>query len=234
MSLKIEDLKKEFKKLANPQIAQHSQRFFKTGKGEYGEGDLFLGIRVPILRKLVKKYKILSLKEWELFLKSPFHEERLFALLGMVMLFKKGDEKEKNEIYQTYLKNTNYVNNWDLVDSSAHYIVGGYLIDKKKEPLYRLALSNLLWERRISIMATYYFIRHNFFVDTLKIAKLLLQDKEDLIHKAVGWMLREVGKREEKLLIDFLEQHSKKMPRIMLSYALEKFSREKKRFYLKR
>jgi len=219
--------------LANEQIAEHSQRFFKTGKGEYGEGDIFLGIRVPLLRKLVKKYRGISITEVRKLLHSKFHEERLLAVLMLVQLFKSGDESVQKQVYDLYLENTEYINNWDIVDISASYIVGAHLYEKDKAPLYDLVQSKNLWERRIAIIATFYFIRQNEFDDTLKLAEILLNDKEDLIHKAVGWMLREVGKREIELEEEFLQEHYKIMPRTMLRYAIEKFTETSRKMYLR-
>ena len=220
------------KELGDPTIAAHSQRFFKTGKGDYGEGDQFLGIRVPVLRDQVKHYQSTPLLEVEKLLKSSFHEERLFALLLLVRKFSKGDNKEKTAIYHLYLSNTEYINNWDLVDSSAYQIVGVYLETKDRQILYQLAQSQNLWERRIAIMATFQFIRNQQFEDTLRLSELLLTDTEDLIHKAVGWMLREVGKRDVAIEKTFLQQHYKTMPRTMLRYAIEKFSKQERQQYL--
>jgi 3-methyladenine DNA glycosylase AlkD len=219
--------------LANEQIAEHSQRFFKTGKGEYGEGDIFLGIRVPLLRKLVKNYRGISITEVHKLLHSKFHEERLLAVLMLVQLFKSGDESVQKQVYDFYLENTEFINNWDIVDISASNIVGAHLYEKDKTPLYDLVQSKYLWERRTAIIATFYFIRKNEFDDTLKIAEILLHDKEDLIHKAVGWMLREVGKREIEFEEEFLQEHYKKMPRTMLRYAIEKFPETSRKMYLR-
>ena len=217
--------------LANPEIAEHSQRFFKTGKGEYGEGDLFLGIRVPIIRQAVKKFKIVSLATLKRLLKSEFHEIRLFALLSLVYQYEKTDQQE--EIYKIYLSNTKYINNWDLVDTSTPNIVGSFLVNNDRKVLYNLAESDSLWERRISILATFKFIRNGQFKDTLLISETLLNDDEDLIHKAVGWMLREVGNRDIKTEEKFLKKHYNNMPRTMLRYAIEKFEEEKRQKYLK-
>ena len=219
--------------LANNGIAEHSQRFFKTGKGEYGESDIFLGIRVPVLRKLVNKYRGISLEEVSKLLHSKFHEERLLAVLMLVQLFKTGSDEEQKQIYNLYLDNIEFINNWDIVDISAGNIVGAYLHQKDKALLYRLVYADNLWERRISIISTFYFIRQNEFDDTLKIAEILLNDKEDLIQKAVGWMLREVGKREIEIEEEFLQEHYMKMPRTMLRYAIEKFPETKRKMYLR-
>ncbi len=213
------EIRKTLESLANPAIAEHSQRFFKTGKGEYGEGDKFLGIRVPVLRKQVGRYKATSLKDVLRLLNSSFHEERLFALLLLVKKFKQANEREKTEIYELYLNNTKQINNWDLVDSSANHIVGAYLENRDKQPIYKLAKSKSIWERRIAIISTFHFIRINQFDDALKISAILINDKEDLIHKAVGWMLREIGKRDHGAEKAFLNQYYKKMPRTMLRYA---------------
>jgi 3-methyladenine DNA glycosylase AlkD len=230
MNIAAKDIKKSLIELGNSEIAEHSQRFFKTGKGEYGEGDKFLGIRVPVIRKQVKIYKNVSLGQTFVLLKSPFHEIRLFALLMLVQKFSSGTEKRK--IYELYLKNTKYINNWDLVDSSAHYIVGAYLFDKDKQPIYELTKSKNLWERRISIMSTFHFIKCGKFNDILKISEILLDDNEDLIHKAVGWMLREIGNRSISVEEKFLKKFVLKMPRTMLRYAIEKFPERKRKFYL--
>jgi 3-methyladenine DNA glycosylase AlkD len=217
--------------LADPVIAEHSQRFFKTGKGEYGEGDLFLGIRVPVIRKAVKKFKVVPLPSLKKLMKSEFHEIRLFALLSLVYQYERTDQKD--EIYKIYLSHTKYINNWDLVDATAPNIVGDYLQDKDKSLLYKLAESELLWERRIAIMATFKFIRSGQFRDILLISEILLHDNHDLIHKAVGWMLREVGNRDQFVEEIFLKKHYKNMPRTMLRYAIEKFDEDKRQRYLK-
>ncbi len=220
------------RELGDAEIAQHSQRFFKTGKGEYGEGDRFLGIRVPVLRQHVRQYRDVELEEVIELLTSKFHEERLFALLLLVEKFKRGNDRDRSWIYRRYLASTPYINNWDLVDSSADKIVGVYLEPRSRRPLYKLAKSKLLWERRIAIIATFHFIRQYDFIDTLALCELLLHDKEDLIHKAAGWMLREIGKRDigaEKL---FLDRFHKLMPRTMLRYAIERFHEADRRAYL--
>lgn len=219
--------------IANPKIAEHSQGFFKTGEGQYGEGDLFLGIRVPALRKLAKEYKVLRLSEVERALHSRFHEERLCALYILVLKFEKADASERREIFSLYLKNTDYINNWDLVDSSAHQIVGGYLMPRDRDLLSTLAVSDSLWERRIAMIATFHFIRQGDFSDALLIAEILLDDSQDLIHKAVGWMLREVGNRNPQLERAFLRDRYKSMPRTMLRYAIEKFPEDERKKYLR-
>ena len=216
------------RKIADRERVKVLQRFFKTGKGEYGEGDKFLGVTVPKLRELAKKYQGIALAEVKNLLHSKIHEERLLALLILVSKFQVGKEQERGKIYNIYLKNTKYVNNWDLVDLSADKIAGEYLRGKSKNILYKLAKSKNLWERRIAILATFNFIKDNKFSEALKIAEILLEDKEDLIHKAVGWMLREVGRRNTKSEEDFLKKHCQNMPRTMLRYAIEKFPKRKR------
>ena len=233
MNNQVANIKYEIRKLANKKIAEHSQRFFKTGKGQYGEGDIFLGIRVPDLRKIAKKFRRISLAEVSKLLESKFHEERLLSILMLVNLFKSGDEDDQELIYELYLDKTKFINNWDIVDISAGNIVGAFLFEKDKAPLFRLVFSENLWERRIAIVATFYFIRNDEFDDTLKIAEILFTDKEDLIHKAVGWMLREVGKRVIEIEEEFLEEHYLKMPRTMLRYAIERFPETRRKMYLK-
>ena len=229
----VHRIRTKLQRLGNKQRAKVSQGFFKTGPGEYGEGDVFLGIKVPDLRKLAKECQDITVKEVKQLVRSAIHEERLLALFMLIGAYSKGDESARESIYSLYLKNTQFVNNWDLVDGSAEHIVGAFLMDKSKRPLYRLAQSKNLWERRISIMSTFYFIKRNEFSETLKIAKMLITDKEDLIHKAVGWMLREVGKRHLETEEKFLEDHYKKMPRTMLRYAIERFPEPKRQRYLK-
>ena len=227
------EIHNKFKELADPAIAEHSQRFFKTGRGEYGDGDQFLGIRVPVIRAHVRKFRQESMEEIRKLLSSRFHEERLFALLLLVKKFEKGSDSERQAVYRLYLENTKHVNNWDLVDSSAPYIVGSWLETRNKAPLYRLARSVDLWERRIAIMSTFHLIRKNSFDDALQISLLLKRDPEDLIHKAVGWMLREVGKRDMAVETAFLKEHYKEMPRTMLRYAIERFPEDERKRYLK-
>lgn len=229
----IREIQSDLKKLANRKKALALRRFFKTGPGEYGEGDRFLGIKVPELRKLVRKYSGAAISDIKRLLRSPFHEERLLALLLLVETFSAGNEKKQKKIFDIYLRNTVYINNWDLVDLSAVHIVGAYLYGQVRSPLYELARSKNLWERRISIISTFYFIRRDDFRDSLRIAKMLLSDPEDLMHKAVGWMLREVGKRDLKTEEVFLKAHYREMPRTMLRYAIEKFSEDKRQRYLK-
>ncbi|MEK6855885.1 MAG: DNA alkylation repair protein [Nanoarchaeota archaeon] len=230
--MSLQSLRQDIQKEANPTKARLLQRFFKTGKGEYAEGDVFLGIMVPVTRGLVKKYSELSLSELEELIHSKYHEERLLALLILVNRFFKHPDK-REEIYNFYLSNTHYINNWDLVDLSAPNIIGNYLLNKNKSVLYKLIKSNNLWERRISILATFWFIKNGRFDESLAIAELLLKDKHDLIHKAVGWMLREIGKRDINILKKFLKKHYQIMPRTMLRYSIEKFPEKERKLYLK-
>lgn len=221
------------KEIGDPKIAQHSQRYFKTGKGEYAQGDRFLGIRVPVLRKKVIPFKETSLKDIKELPVSPFHEVRLFALLLMVHQFSKGGVEQRDKLFNLYISSTPFINNWDLVDTSAPYIVGPYLLDRDRSILYDFARSDLLWERRISVMSTFFFVRQFQYEDTLRISRILLNDPHDLIHKAVGWMLREIGKRDRQTEELFLERHYQQMPKTMLRYAIEKFEKERRQMYLK-
>ena len=223
-------IQKDLRKSANPRKAKVLQRFFKTGPGQYGEGDVFLGITVPESRKIARKYENSSFQEIEKLLESKVHEERLVALL--ILVEKYNNISERQDIIEFYLKNTKYINNWDLVDLSSDKILGEYLLDKEKSVLYNLAKSNNIWERRIAIVSTYSFIKNNEFNETIKISKMLLDDKHDLIHKAVGWMLREVGKRDLAAEELFLRENYKKMPRTMLRYAIERFPEAKRKAYL--
>ncbi len=226
----MKELTKTLINNANPEKAKFLSGYFKTGKGEYGEGDIFLGITVPQTRAIAKQFSHLPLNEIKTHLQSKFHEERLTALLILVNNYKKTKSKE---IVNFYLENTKNINNWDLVDLTAHEIIGNYLLDKDKSPLYKLANSNNLWERRISIISTFAFIRNNQFDESLKLAKTLLQDKHDLIHKAVGWMLREIGKRDQKILENFLRENYSQIPRTTLRYAIERFPEHLRKKYLK-
>ena len=229
----IKDIHKKLQQLGSREKAKVLQRFFKTGPGEYGEGDVFIGVGVPDLRKLAKKYQDITIKEVVQLLWSTIHEERFFALLILISKYSKGNEAVKKRIYELYLQNTQFINSWDLVDGSAQHIVGAFLMDKRKEPLYLLAKSKNLWERRIAILSTFHFIKHDKYAETLKISKILLTDEQDLIHKAVGWMLREIGKRHILTEEIFLKKHYKRMPRTMLRYAIEKFPESKRRKYLR-
>ena len=230
--LKATEASTKLKSLASPDVAKSSARFFKTGPGEYGEGDTFIGVRVPMLRELAKDYRDLKLSEIESLLQSPVHEERMLALLVLVQSLTKCSNDHRKTAYDFYIKNTRNINNWDLVDTSAPSIVGGYLRDKPRKPLIQLAKSPSLWERRIAVVATQHFIRLNEFDDTLAISRLLLNDSEDLIHKASGWMLREVGERDEQSLVAFLNEHAAVMPRTMLRCAIEHFQLERRQAYL--
>ncbi|MFC1586434.1 DNA alkylation repair protein [Fibrobacterota bacterium] len=235
MTTTLSQIRAELKKHSDPKQAKNLQRFFKTGKGEYGEGDRFLGLKVPAQRKIAARFRDISLKDTIGLLHSSIHEHRLTALFILVGKYKKADEAGRKEIYTSYLKNTRYINNWDLVDSSAPHIVGNYLLDKDRKVLYRLARSRDLWERRISVLATFAFIMAGQLEDVFAIAEILLKDNHDLIHKAVGWMLREAGKRvsqdEEE---NFLQKHYRNMPRTMLRYAIERFDDRKRKFYMKK
>lgn len=239
----LSSFRKELKLKADPKRAKGSGRFFKTGPGEYGEGHLSMGVLTSEKRKIAKKYKDLKLGDLEKLLKSKIHDERQIALFILVCKYQsaslEGSKENQQKVFNFYLKNTKYVNNWDLVDLSAPKIIGEYLAaqlknsnTKTRQILYKLARSKNLWERRIAIISTYAFIRQNKFEDTLKIAKMLLNDKHDLIHKAVGWMLRETGKRSQPALEKFLKAHYKNMPRTMLRYAIEKFPEKKRKMYL--
>jgi len=229
----LDQIKRDLSKLSNSEKARVLSSFFKTGKGQYGEGDLFLGISVPQQRKVAKKYIDLSLRNLQELLNSKIHEYRLTALLILVSKYEKTDSSGKEEIFSFYLINTVNINNWDLVDLSAPKIVGDYLFNKDRSVLLELAKSNNLWERRIAILSTFKFIRNNDFAETLNISKLLLHDEHDLIHKAVGWMLREIGKRDQEVEEGFLNKYSWEMPRTMLRYAIEKFDKNKRQFYLR-
>ena len=230
---RVEALKKHLRELSDESVARQSQRFFKTGKGEYGEGDVFLGIRVPVLRKMAKDCRDISIREAVQLLKSQFHEERQLSLFMLVMMFQKATQEDKKKIFDRYLKHTACINSWDLVDSSAEHIVGAYLKERDKQPIYQLAASRDLWERRIAILSTFHYIKRNDFTDALRISEIMIKDPEDLIHKAVGWMLREIGKRDMKTEERFLKRHYRVMPRTMLRYAIEKFPEAMRKAYLK-
>jgi len=225
-------IRRELHKFANKTKAATLSRFFKTGKGEYGAGDKFLGITVPQIRSIVKRFRDLPLSETLKLVRSPWHEERLCGLLILVDQFERGDEKKRKRIYDIYLASTKWINSWDLVDLTAPGIVGGYLKNKPRRMLMTLSRSKNLWDRRIAIVSTFRFIRDQDFDDVLAIAHQLRDDTHDLIHKAVGWMLREVGKRDMKTLEAFLQKHYRHMPRTMLRYAIEKFPERKRKAYL--
>jgi 3-methyladenine DNA glycosylase AlkD len=228
-----DDIRKRLRDLEDREKAKILRKFFKTGPGQYGERDLFLGIPVPRLRKLCKECGDMPLGEVKVLLKSPVHEERLLALLILIRQYNGQDESGKKRIYTLYLKSTRWINNWDLVDLSAPNIVGDYLMGRNRKTLYELVHSPVLWERRIAILATFRFIKEQQLDDTLRISEALLRDKEDLIHKAVGWMLREVGKRNLVAEEAFLNRNCKLMPRTMLRYAIERFPAAKRKRYMK-
>jgi hypothetical protein len=238
---------RDLRQLADADIAAHSARFFKTGPGQYGEGDRFLGIRVPEVRRIARRYSDgagsgeaegvlpLSLPETVKLLHSPLHEVRHCALLIMVRQFESraSADKDRKAIYEAYLANTAFINNWDLVDCSAYQVVGGWLRNRSRKPLYRLAASASLWERRIAMMSTWCFIREGQFDDTMTLAELLLDDPEDLIHKVSGWMLREVAKRDPETVVEFLRAHHSRVPRTMLRYAIERFPQAQRKRILR-
>lgn len=230
---RISKLRSKIKTLADKEVAETMQWFFKTGKGDYGEGDIFIGLKVPVQRKLAREFKDLSLAEIKELLNSSIHEERLISLFILIDKYQKADEKRKEGIFNFYLKHRKGVNNWDLVDISAPKIIGGFLLEKNKSILFKFAVSKNLWERRIAILSTQEFIKNKNYKLTLQIAKMLIHDKHDLIHKAVGWMLREIGKKDITVEENFLRVHYKEMPRTMLRYAIEKFPETKRKKYLK-
>jgi len=228
----LNQIKRDLLQLSNPEKAKKLSEFFKTGKGQYGEGDTFLGIPVPQQRKVAKRHIDLPLNDLQKLLSSKIHEHRLTALLILIAKYGKADCSGKDKIFRFYLKNIENVNNWDLVDLSAPKIVGDYLLNRDTAILVKLAKSNNLWERRIAILSTFKLIRTNNFEVALNISELLLHDEHDLIHKAVGWMLREIGKRNQEIEERFLNKYSIQMPRTMLRYAIEKFDENKRKFYL--
>lgn len=229
-------MQKALRDVASKDDAIFLQRFFKTGAGEYGEGDRFLGVRVPATRRIVKQFPDATLKDALALLKPNWHEERLLALLLMVRMYQRGDETARQRVYDAYVSHTKFINNWDLVDSSAEHIVGPHLVGRAnaKRVLMKLAKSKDLWERRIAMLSTFHFVKREDFALTLALAEQLLHDKADLIHKATGWMLREVGNRNRSELTHFLDTHSRDMPRTMLRYALEKLPEPTRRHYLKK
>lgn len=222
----------EIKSFSTLEGAKRRASFFKTGRGEYAEGDLFLGVDSPSLRKIAKKYfKAVSYADLQKMLESPYHEIRVGAVFILVLMFQHGSEEERKKIFDFYMENIRYINNWDLVDVSAPYIVGPVAFENESV-LFSLAKSCRLWEERVSVVATLYFIKQNRFDVTLSLGEYFLTHRHDLMHKAVGWMLREVGKRDEKVLCDFLDKHINQMPRTMLRYAIERFPEDKRRRYL--
>ena len=222
----------ELQSVGTPAKAAHLQRFFKTGPGQYGEGDVFIGVVVPHTRSIAKANLGTPVSELHRLLRSDYHEARLCALLILTERFKKASEKERSEIYKFYLKHADRANNWDLVDLTCPTIVGLYLLDKERDILYRMAKSECLWEQRIAIVSTISFIRNNEFADTFALAEKLFSHPHDLIHKAVGWMLREVGKRDRESLTGFLEQHALRIPRTALRYAIEHYPELQRQYFL--
>lgn len=234
MTTKSAEIQKELETYIDPVKREYLPNFFKTGKGQYGEGDKFLGIVVPNTRGVAKRHKDAPFEVTVELLQSEWHECRLCALLMLVERFKRSGETERKAIYDFYLTQTARINNWDLVDLSAPYIIGEYLKDKPREDLYRLADSALLWDQRIAVVATIALIRNNDFIDILRLSERLLHHPHDLMQKAVGWMLREMGKRDKDLLLQFLDQYAREMPRTMLRYSIEKLTEEERRHYMKR
>lgn len=231
----VSRIKKDLRVYATTERKKTNEWFFKTGKGEYGEGDMFLGVRVPDIRKVVKTHAgRVKIKDIKRLINDPVHEVRLCALLFLVDMYKRGGEGEKRKYVTFYLTPhiRTRINNWDLVDASAPYITGDYFIHKDKKKLYKLLTSKSLWDRRIAVVSTWGFIRNGYVDDTYKMAETLLSDKEDLMHKAVGWMLREAGKKDEKKLLQFLETYAHRMPRTMLRYSIEKLSDKKRKYFM--
>jgi 3-methyladenine DNA glycosylase AlkD len=228
----VDAIRARVRSLGDPDAARAAARYFKTGPGQYAEGDLFVGLRAATLRQLAREYRDLPPEQAVELLQSPVHEDRSLALLILADAATRGDAARKKQVYDLYLAHTRFVNNWDLVDVSAAAVVGGHLAERSRRPLVRLAKSASLWERRIAIVATQHFIRRGEFADTLAVAELLLGDREDLIHKAVGWMLREVGQRDRATLEGFLRRHHRRMPRTALRYAIERFPEDLRRAYL--
>jgi 3-methyladenine DNA glycosylase AlkD len=220
---------KELRSLASPKAAEGAKRFFKTGKGQYAEHDKFLGVAIPAVRKVAKNYYHLELDEIEILLSSPYNEERILALLLLIEKY----ESSPKAVFDFYIKNLCHVNNWNLVDASAHFIVGRHLLNVDKSFLLTLSKSKNMWHRRVAIVATWYFIRNNHYDWTIKLSEMLLTDTHDLMHKATGWMLREVGKKDESVLLSFLEKNYVKMPRTMLRYSIERLSKEKRSRFIK-
>ncbi len=233
--MNLKEIEKDISNSSDNNRAKILQRFFKTGKGEYAEGDIFVGIDVPTLRRISKKYKDINIDIVLALLHSKIHEERLLALYLLLYKFENGSLKEKKEIFNIYLSNTKYINNWDLVDTSARDIIGGHLYEniKNYNVLIKLAKSEDLWERRIAIISTYYYIMKGDYSPTFTISKILINDKHDLIQKAVGWMLREVGKRiSPEIEKDFINENIKNISRVSLSYAIEHFNYDERKKYL--
>jgi 3-methyladenine DNA glycosylase AlkD len=233
MQANAKEMVSELREVADPGDAAFLQRFFKTGNGEYGEGDVFLGVRVPQTRRLVRQFRGTGLPAMLELLQSEYHEARLLALLMMVDLFQRSEARQQEQTYRAYMAHTDRINNWDLVDSSAHKIAGPWLLDRSHAPLFKLAKSSNLWQRRIGLLATFHFIAQGRFDTSLEIADLLLEDQHDLIHKAAGWMLREIGNRDLAAEEAFLAPRYHHMPRTMLRYAIEKFPETRRQDYLK-
>lgn len=233
--LSAKDVAKELLRYSNKEKIPTFARFFKTQKGDYSEKDIFIGVNLPTQRTIARKFSDkLTLTELSKLLKSPVHENRHTALIMLNTVYKKSPVKEQKKIVNFYLKHRKYINNWDLVDGSAPYVLGKYLLDKPKDILTKLAKSKSVWDRRIALVATWFFIRNNQFDETLKLVKLVLKDEQDLIHKAAGWMLKEISKRDSKPVEKFLDKYASVMPRTMLRYSVEKLPAEKKKFYMKK
>ncbi len=232
-AMTLTQARRELRRWATAERARVARRYFKTGPGEYGEGDRFIGVTVPRVRRLARSCRDMPLREIKQLLRSPAHEERLLALVILVNRFARADADGRRRIYELYLRNSRHINNWDLVDCSAEHILGAYLWDRSRAPLRRLRRSESVWERRMAVMATFYFIRRGEFGPTMAVVRHLLGDREDLIHKAAGWMLREVGKRNRPVEEKFLRRHYRRMPRMMLRYAIERFSQRQRQRYLR-
>jgi len=234
----MNELISELQAAATPERAKASAWFFKTGKGQYGEGDIFIGIPTPVLRAICKKYSSLALNDLEVLLQDPIHEYRMAALMILVSQMKKAKGETQQRIYEFYLKNIRQINNWDLVDGSARDIVGNYLFDKDRSILYEMVQSDHLWTQRVAIIASWYFINKGQFEDTFRIAEMLLSHKHDLIHKAVGWMLREIWKKETAAgnapgeVEQFLEKNIRLIPRTALRYSIEKMTEERRKYFI--
>jgi len=226
------EIQDRLRSFGSPESATFAARYFKAGPGQYGEGDIFLGIGAPVMHKLAREYQTIPLNVARSLLPSEVQEDGLLSLLILVRKFQQGDQAIRQRIYDLYLANTRHLNNWDLLDCSARNIVGVFLADRDRSPLDNRAKSVSLWERRIGIIATFHFIRSGEFEDTLRIAEMLLTDQEDLIHKAVGWMLRKVGKRDQETLETFLQRCHRRMPRTMLRYAIGRFPEDLRRGYM--
>jgi 3-methyladenine DNA glycosylase AlkD len=232
VGISLPALRTRLRRLASSRDARFLQRYFKTAPGEYGAGDRFVGIRVPVLRRLAREFRALPRRDAIVLLHSPIHEERSLALMLLVGAYQRADDAGRTEIYDLYLSHLDHVNNWDLVDGSAPRIVGAHLEKRSRQILFRLARSKILWHRRVAVLATFYFIQAGDFGDALRLAEMLLGDKHDLMHKAVGWMLREIGKRDVAVLKQFLARHAARMPRTMLRYAIEKLPARARTRYL--